>query len=307
MTIRYFKSTGGVPKISVWIFLAFCAFSGASFAQTETSGGDATSSPVFQSDSAKFDAIREVEAGKTAASKKDSGRAWARNDSLVAKLKRRGPYIGLSAGLAFAEHSARDLFTAEMSSQATAKGERILQRQDPVHVFFPVGLIVGYPVTRHFDAILRTEHVYYKVTGLGQKDNDAPTEYGYTQQAHFAGAGIRWLLPVSLLTVSGQPGMFLSYTHLWSLGPTGIKTSDGSVRALIDPAGAGFEVQSGFQQDFDKRWVLVGGLSFSRLALRSNGDWSNVAPNNGSGPAEWTITSMRFALQGLYQFGRITK
>jgi hypothetical protein len=307
MNRRLSKADPKARALFVSILALACALPDASSAQTAASATDATSSPVFQSDSAKFDAIRDVEAGKTAVSKKDSGRTLARNDSLVAKLKRRGPYVGLSAGLAFAEHSARDLFTAEMSSKASAKGERILQKQDPVHVFFPVGLMLGYPVSRHFDAIVRTEHIYYRVTGLGQKDNEAPTEYGYTQQAHFAGAGVRWLLPVSLLTVSGQPGLFLSYTHLWSFGPTGIRTSDGSVRAFTDPAGAGFEIQSGFQQDFDKRWILVGGLSFSRLALQSHGDWSNVAFNTGSGSAEWTITSMRFALQGLYQFGRSTK
>ncbi len=280
--------------------ILFCAAAG--FAQDA-----ATSSPVFQSDSAKIDEIRKVEVGKPPGAPQDSGRVLARTDSLNAKLKRRGRYVALNAGVAFAEHSARDLFSSEMSAQAGANGERILQRQDPVHVFFPVGLMMGIPVSRHFDILLRTEHYYYRMTGLGQKNNDSPTEYSYTQQAHFAGAGVRWLVPIALLSVNGQPGLYASYTHIWSFGPTGIRTSDRSVRAVTDPAGAGFEIQTGFQQDFDKRWAMAYGIGFSHLALHSDADWSIVAPSTGSGPAEWTVTSMRVAVQGMYQFGRVTK
>jgi hypothetical protein len=259
-------------------------------------------SPVFRSDSSKAEAIRAVEAGGAV---RDTGRSLARNDSLLIKLRRRGSYFGLSAGVAFAEHSAQDRFSTHMNSEAAAKGQRILQRQDPVHVFFPGGLLLGIPVLTNFDAILRTEHFYYKITGLAQKDNDAPTEFWYSQQAHLAGAGVRWLVPVSLLTVNGQPGLYATYTRFWNIGPTGMRSPDGSLSALTDLAGAGEEVQIGFQQDFDRRWALTFGLSWSRISLRSNADWSYVIPNAVPVQADWTLTSMRLAMQGLYQFGRV--
>ena len=258
-------------------------------------------SPVFRSDSAQAGAIRQVEAGATSA---DTTRALAPGDSLFAKLKRRGPYVGLSAGVSFAEHSARDRFTAAMNAQAAADSQRTLQRQDPVHVYFPVGLVFGVPVLPNFDLLLRSEHYRYRVTGLAQKGNDAPTEFWYVNQGHLAGAGVKWLVPGSLLTVTGQPGLYLAYTHLWNFGHSGMRSPEGSLRARTTPGGAGFEIQAGFQQDFDKRWVLTGGLSFSRLAFESAGEWSNVVAGAAPGQADWTLTSMRFALQGLYQFGR---
>jgi hypothetical protein len=175
-------------------------------------------------------------------------------------------------------------------------------------VLFPAGLLLGIPVSRHIDVMLRTEHFHYRVTGLAQKDNEAPTEYWYVNQAHLAGAGVRWLVPISFMTVTGQPGLHVSYTHFWSFGPTGIRSPDGSVRARSEPAGAGYEIQLGFQQDFDKRWALTGGLALSRLSFRSDGDWINVIPGAAAGePAEWTLQSLRIAVQGLYQFGRSAK
>lgn len=274
-------------------------------AWAQTSGGAVVDSlsPVFRGDSTNLKNIRAVEAGVAGA---DSARSTARADSLRQKLTGRGPYVGLSVGAAFGEHSARARFQSAMTLQATAAGQRILQNQDPVHVFFPVGLIVGVPVFSHLDLILRSEHFYYRVAGLAQKDNDAATEFWYVNQAHLAGLGARWHVPLSLLTVTGQSGLYFGYTHLWNYGPTGIRSPDGSVAATFKPAGAGMELQAGFQQDFDKRWALTGGFSWSRLSFSSEGDWTNVAPAS-SAPgekAEWTLGSMRFAMQGVYQFGR---
>ncbi len=266
-----------------------------------------TLSPVFRSDTTARDNIRAVEAGVTGdTSRVSPQQALARADSLNQKLRHRGPYVGVTLGVAFAEHSARARFEAAMNAQAAANGQRILQRQDPVHVLFPGGLLLGIPLMTHVDAIARTEHSHYRVTGLAQKDNEAAREFWYVNQTHLAGLGARWHVPVSLLTVSGQAGLYLGYTHFWSFGPTGMRAPGGSVAARFDPAGAGMEIQAGFQQDFDRRWALTGGFSWSRLAFSSDGDWTNVAPD-ASVPgeqAEWTVSSMRFALQGLYQFGR---
>lgn len=291
-----------LPSLALCL-LAVPGLHGTARAQSAQTAVIDSVSPVFRTDSANRENIRAVEAGVAG---KDSVRTLARSDSLRQKLKRRGPYIGVSLGAAFAEHSARDRFSRAMTTQATANGQRILQGQDPVHVFFPAGLLLGVPVLSHLDLTLRTEHSYYRVSGLAQKDNEAATEFWYVNQTHLAGAGARWHVPISLLTVSGQSGLYLGYTHLWNFGPTGIRSPDGSVAARTNPAGAGMEIQAGFQQDFDKRWALTGGFSWSRLAFASDGDWTNVAPASSAAgeKAEWTLTSMRFAMQGIYQFGR---
>ncbi|HLU69968.1 MAG TPA: hypothetical protein VKZ88_04280 [Fibrobacteria bacterium] len=282
----------------------------AGLAAAQTSPAPALSdtlSPVFRSDTTARDNIRAVEAGVTAdTTRVDPRQALARADSLHRKLARRGPYVGVSLGVAFAEHSARARFETAMNAQAAANGQRILQRQDPVHVLFPGGLLLGIPLLTHVDAVARTEHSYYRVTGLAQKDNEAAREFWYVNQTHLAGLGARWHVPVSLLTVSGQAGLYLGYTHFWSFGPTGMRAPEGSVAARFDPAGAGMEIQAGFQQDFDSRWALTGGFSWSRLSFASDGDWTNVVPDAAvpGEKAAWTVSSMRFAMQGLYQFGR---
>lgn len=294
------KRSAGRGSFAVRALFGVCgALAGAAVAQTPAD----SLSPVFRSDSSKTEAIRAVEAG---GSRNDSTRAErrARRDSLALKQERRGPYVGLSAGVAFARHSGSDRFAAAMTAQAAADTQRVLQDQDPVHVLFPAGLLIGVPVTRHLDLLLRTEHFHYRVTGLAQKGNEPPTEFWYVNQGHLAGAGIRWLVPVSLLTVAGQPGLHVTYTHFWSFGPTGMRAPGGSVAARPGVAGAGYELQAGFLQDFDARWALTGSLGFSRLSFRSRGDWSNVVASTVPERAEWTLTSMRFALQGLYQFGR---
>lgn len=275
--------------------LAFLLPAGA-----QTLAGD---SPVFANDTAKTDAVRAVEAGGTLADTSGRLSAGAGRDSLEARLARRGPFVGITAGAAFGRHSARDRMAADFTARATAAGERVLQRQDPVHLLFPVGLVAGIPVTRHFDLLLRTEHFRYRVTGLAQKDNEAATEYAYSTQANLGGVGVRWLVPVSFLTVSGQPGLYLAYTHFWQIGPGGMESDAGSLRSRFDAAGAGYELAAGFQQDFSARFALTGALAFSRLDFRSDGDWTLVAPNSIPGPAEWQLNSARFMLQGIYQFG----
>src|SRR5690606_25152202 len=102
----------------------------AGLAAAQTSPAPALSdtlSPVFRSDTTARDNIRAVEAGVSAdTAGVDPRQALARADSLHRKLARRGPYVGVSLGVAFAEHSARARFETAMNAQAAANGQRIL-------------------------------------------------------------------------------------------------------------------------------------------------------------------------------------
>jgi len=118
-----------------------------------------------------------------------------------------------------------------------------------------------------------------------------------------AGIGGRYLIPVSLLSVNGQSGLYAAYTQFWNFGPTGMYSSTGSVRAKTQPAGAGYEIQLGYQQDYDRRWSWTGGLAFTNLTFESNSSWRAIIPNGPDEPASWNLKSLRLCLQGFYQFG----
>jgi hypothetical protein len=257
-------------------------------------------SAVFRPDSAKSATIRSVEAGGLS---RDS-MSLERDDSLGVKQRRRGPFIGLIAGVSFADNSAKSLFAAYMESTRGADTSRVVQSQDPVQILFPVGLVIGYPVFPWLDVWLRTEHFWSRVNGLTQHNNDSPREFWYVAQGHLAGVGARYLVPVSLLSVNGQPGLYAAYTHFWSFGPTGLYGSSGGLRAKNDPGGAGYEVQMGYQQDYDKRFTFTGGLSYARLSFTSRSHWTAVVPTGPDTPAEWTLQALRLSLQGIYQFGK---
>jgi hypothetical protein len=275
-----------------------CGFAGTAAAQTAPID---SVSPVFRDDSTKAAAVRAVEAGKVA---QDTG-TFQRDDSLLVKQRRRGAYIGLAVGFpSFTDHSARSLFSGYMASAAQADSSAVLQPQDPVHIVFPAGLVVGFPVFTYLDVWLRTEHFWSRVTGLTQHASDSPREYWYVTQGHLAGVGARYLVPVSLLAINGKPGLYAAYTHFWSFGPTGIYAPTGGVRARFEPAGAGYEVQLGYQQDYDRRFAFTGGLSFARLTFGSNASWNAILPTGPDERAEWTLQSLRLTLTGIYQFGK---
>ena len=80
-------------------------------------------------------------------------------------------------------------------------------------------------------------------------------------------------------------------------------STSGSVRAKIDPAGAGYEIQAGFQQGFDKRWTWTGGLAFTDLDFESKSTWPAIIPYGPGETATWSLKSLRLCLQGFYQFG----
>jgi hypothetical protein len=271
----------------------------AGFAHAQSAPIDSVSA-VFRPDSAKAAAVRSVEAGSAP---RDST-TLERDDSLLVKQRRRGPFIGVSLGVSFADNSAKTLFAAYLNSQAAVDTSRIVQSQDPVQIIFPAGLVLGYPLFSYLDVWLRTEHFWSRVNGLTQRNNDSPREYWYVVQGHLVGLGARYLVPVSLLSVNGEPGLYAAYTHFWSFGPTGIYAPTGGLRAVSDPAGAGYEVQLGYQQDYDKRFTFTGGLSFASLNFTSKGSWRRILPTAPDERADWTLQALRFSLQGIYQIGK---
>jgi hypothetical protein len=71
----------------------------------------------------------------------------------------------------------------------------------------------------------------------------------------------------------------------------------------MNPAGAGYEIQAGFQQDFSKRWTWTGGLAFTNFSFTSRSSWQAILPDAPNEPASWTLRTIRLTLQAFYQFG----
>jgi hypothetical protein len=256
--------------------------------------------PAFRHDSTKAAAVRSIEAGGAAEA---APAKPSQADSLDLKLRGRGPFVALTAALSFSDLSAKQLFTGHLDTVSRRDSLRLLQRYDPVHVAFPFGLTVGIPVSAHLDLWLRSEHFWYRPSALAQGSGEA-REFEYAVQGHLFGAGVRYLIPASLLSVTNRQGLYFAYTHFWNAGPTEIYAPTGKVRAKTRPAGAGYEIQAGYQQDFDKRWTLTGGLAFANIEFQSRAPWRNILPYGPDETARWTLRSLRLSVQGMYQFGR---
>lgn len=266
--------------------------------------------PAFRTDSANTAAIRALEAGRSVVEQRAAAVSASANvDSLDIKLRRRHPFLGAALSFAFADLSAKQLFADQMNTVVARDTLRVQQTQDPVAIYFPAGLIASYPLFPYLDVWLRTESFWYKQSGLaeGTGTGAKTRKFWYAVQGDLFGVGVRYLVPVSLLSVNNHPGLYAAYTRFWNFGPTGIYTSSGHVRAKTDPAGAGYEVQAGFQQDFDKRWTWTGGLTFSNFSFESGKSWTAILPDGPNETAKWDLKSLRLCLQGFYQFGRENK
>ena len=285
----------------LWLFLA-TLLAGAAYAQGNAPRDSLP--PAFQSDSTKFQTIRNLEAGKTGA---DTGKARAVTaryaDSLNQKLHHRHPFLGATISFAFSDLSARNLFATHFQNVTANDTPGIVQTQDPVTVFFPVGLTAAYPLLPYLDVWLRTESFWYGVSGLSEDKTLNTHEYGYDVLGNVIGVGARYLIPVSLLSVNGHPGLYVSYTQFWNAGQSALYNGNGTLYAKMDPAGVGYEIQSGFQQDFDKRWAWTGGIAFTNLGFKSNSNWRNILSDGPDEKASWTLRSLRLCILGFYQFG----
>ena len=285
-------------KLSAYLVLvlALCSV----HAQNVPAPSAADSLPAFKQDSLKTATIRALEAGRSAMGASPAPTV-GNADSLETKLRHRHPLIGLTGSFAFANLSARELFVNHMNADTSAS---VLQPLDPVAIYFPVGLLGAFPVLPYLDLWLRTESFWNRSSGLSRDHASQSTkEYWYVMQGNLAGVGARYLIPVSLLSVNGQAGLYAAYTRFWSFGPTGLYSSHGSVRAKMNPAGVGSEIQVGFQQDFSKRWTWTGGLAYTTLSFESTSPWTKVIADAPATSANWTLSSLRLCLQGFYQFG----
>ncbi len=286
----------------------------------------ADSLPAFKSDSALQDPFKQLEAGNAQGlgngksngngnnnnNAADTGnnkilKDKSRLDSLNNLAKIRLPGISLYLGVDFFDLSEKDRFVQAIDTRRTRDSLDILQPYESVHLAFPLGLQVSYPISSHLDILLKTHSYWYKQTALLGKKNsktDAGEEW-FVVQGNLGGGGIRYSLPHALLSVKGELGLYVQGLWYWNLGGTEMYSPRGSAKAKFDPSGSGYEIQLGFQQAISKPWALTGGLGFIHQEFSSTAQWNSLVESapTATDPISWTLSGLSATFNLWYYFG----
>jgi hypothetical protein len=283
----------------------------------------AESLPAFKSDSTGKDPFRAAESGLSPfdkpateivsprpdsvtvkAVRKDSGAAKA--DSVTDLLRKRRPGISIYLGVDFIDFSAKEKFMAALNTRTTEDSLDALQKYEPVHLAFPLGIQAVLPIGTYLDLVAKTHSYWYQQSAiLGNRITKAHAgDEWYAVQANLGGIGMRYCLPPGLLSVSGQLGMYTQGIWYWNLGQSEVYSPYGSARANFNPFGSGYEIQLGFQQAITKPWKLTGAIGFLHQEFESDRDWQNVivrAPPPGK--VNWGSSAIQANFNLWYHFG----
>jgi hypothetical protein len=290
------------------ILAAFLAAAVFSLAAAPADAQTADSLPAFRSDSAAAAPFGKLEAGQSplAAPKPKADTAF-RADSVTAKLTRRRPAVSLWLGAEFSDLDAKETFAADLQELETVDSLDALQPYEQAHLSFPIGIQAVYPLGPWFDAVALARASWYKQTAiLGHRDANRSTagELWYAVQSTLGGAGLRFYVPPSLLSVTGSLGLYAQFVWLWNLGGSELYTKYGNAPARIDPAGSGFELMFGLQQPLKGPWLLAGSLGFVRQDYASDRNWSDLLRNAPPpGKVNWGSSSIQANLAIWYHFG----
>jgi hypothetical protein len=287
---------------------ALLAATAIAFGAAPANAQNADSLPAFRSDSASADPFRKLEAGQSPlAAPKPKGDTAFRADSVTAKLTRRRPAVSLWLGAEFSDLDAKDIFAADLQQLESVDSLDALQPYEQAHLSFPIGIQAVYPLGPWFDAVAMARASWYKQTAiLGHRDANHSTagEQWYAVQATLGGAGLRFYVPPSLLSVNGSLGLYAQFVWLWNLGGSELYTKYGNAPARIDPAGSGYELMFGLQQTLKGPWLLAGSLGFVQQEYASDRNWSDLLRNAPPpGKVSWGSSSIQANLAIWYHFG----
>lgn len=259
---------------------------------------------AFRTDSSTSEPIRKLEAGQAQipAPKPDSA---SRLDSATVRLTRRRPAIAIWAAVEFSDLDAKDIFKADFARRMADDSLESLQPFEEAHLSFPAGLQADFPLGPWFDAVAKVRFSWYKqVAILGRKDHSSAGEAWYAVQSSLGGAGLRFYVPPSLLSVTGSLGVYAQFLWMWNLGRSELYTQYGSASARVDPAGSGYELQFGLQKAFEGSWQVAASLGFVNQEYVSDTPWSHLlrsAPP--AGKVAWGSSSVQAMLALWYHFG----
>ncbi len=313
---RPFNMSGALPAGGLLRISGLCKaiaglllFTGSVYSQS------ADSLPAFKPDSAVQDPFRKVEAGPSPWSSRpaDTGSirpmsrsdSLAQKDSVTARLRHRHPAVSVYVGIDFIDLDAKEALGSVVAARVQKDSLKILQGYDPVHLAFPLGFQAIYPVGAYLDLVVKTHSYWYKQTAvLGDKASNHVGDEWFAVQANLGGAGLRYYVPPSLLSVTGGLGLYAQGVLFWNLGNSEMYTPYGSAPARFDPFGSGYEFQFGIQQTLSGPWLLSGAIGFLHQDFKSGHSWSHIMIlNPPAGEAHWASSAIQASLNLWYHFG----
>lgn len=300
-------------RFCIWIFAVFLGMAAEGLAAAETSGGESSTKAGVEAGLAEAADADSLSADSLAAFRPDSsdlrtfqdleaGGANAAAKPLRQDLDGRRATFGLWGGVSFLDMAGKERFSARSTALAAADSGSVVQSQDPVHLAFPLGLAIAIPLTRHLDATLRSQHFWYRQSELIRTATGDTRERTLSAVAHWAGLGIRLLVPSALLDVKGRSGLQLGFQWIWGMGADELYGDEGRVGAGFRPAGIGYEWQLGFQRQYQDRFALSGALGYLQVSENGRDEWKELFPG-ATGPADWGFSGLQVEIQATWQLG----
>lgn len=262
----------------------------------------ADSLPAFRPDSLKDEAIRSVESRPSPF----AGRPTAKDsaDSVAALLRGRRPAVSIHVGVDFIDLDAKQVFSDALQARMTRDSLTPLQPYEPVHLAFPIGIQAIVPIGPWFDVVARTHSYWYKQTAVLGKSGITRGEESFASQAHLGGAGLRYYVPPSLLSVTGKLGLYIQGVYYWLLGGGELYTNHGAAPAEFDPAGSAWEIQLGFNRSMTKTIGITGNLGFLQQDFSSKRPWTDLVVDKApAGNVHWSSGALQASFNLSYNFG----
>jgi hypothetical protein len=249
-------------------------------------------------------ALQFTRAAESTGAKADSGSR--RLDSLGTLLGKRNPGVSLYLGVDFIDFDAKEKFQSSLNTRIAKDSLNALQNFESVHLAFPIGIQAVVPISTYLDVVAKTHSYWYKQTAIlgNKKTNTHAGEDWYVVQANLVGGGMRYYLPPTLLSVSGQLGLYTQGVWYWNLGNTELYSPHGNARARFAGLGSGYEIQVGFQQTLIKPWKLTGAIGYLHHEFSSSKSWKDLLPNSPAlGKVSWGSSAVQANLNLWYHFG----
>lgn len=272
---------------------------------TPTPAGPVTpadSLPAFRPDSLKDEAIRSVESRPSPFAGKPTAKDSA--DSVAALLRGRRPAVSIHVGVNFIDLDAKQVFSDALQARMTRDSLTPLQPYEPVHIALPIGIQAIVPIGPWFDVVAKTHSYWYEQTAVLGRLGVTQGEESFASQAHLGGAGLRYYIPPSLLSVTGKLGLYFQGIYYWLLGGGELYTNHGSAPAEFDPAGSAWEIQLGFNRSMTRTMGITGNLGFLQQDYSSKKPWTDLVVDAApTGKVHWSSGALQASFNLWYNFG----
>jgi hypothetical protein len=206
-------------------------------------------------------------------------------------------FFAAHLGVGFQDLGGSEHFAADLDARTRARsgGGRVLQPYEPVHLYFPAGLMAAVRVLPYADAVLKTHSFWYQQSGLiGDSLSGPGQEEFFALQGHLAGLGMRLYIPSEILSARNFGPIYGEVVRYWDVMPAEIYTPHGSVKASRQALGSATEFQVGFLHELATPWTWGGALSFFVTNWASSKRWNEFLQVTASDRVNWGGNALQF-------------